>query len=125
MSPVRTLTRILLVEDHDDSRFALDQLLRHRGFEVEAFAHANGNIDAMAEFDPHVALLDVRMPGRSGDELAPELIQRCPGTQIIFLTGESRLDSLKSAVPSCLVIRKPVDVAVLLQLIDCLPPAAG
>lgn len=112
--------RVLVVEDQDDSREILSRLLRKRGCEVKSFAHANDNLDAMALFDPNVALVDVRMPGRSGDELAPDLIERCPGTRIIFLTGEAKLDNLKAAVPSCLVLQKPVDFAVLSQLLDCL-----
>jgi DNA-binding NtrC family response regulator len=112
--------RVLVVEDQDDSRGILSRMLRKRGCDVKAFAHANDNLDAMAAFDRDVALVDVRMPGRSGDELAPDLIRRCPGTRVIFLTGEAKLDNLKAAVPSCLVLRKPVDFAVLGRLLDCL-----
>ncbi len=111
--------RVLVVEDDDDSREALCRLLRCKGFEVTAFPHANGGVDSMAICDAHFALLDVRMPGRSGDDLGRELALRCPNTRIIFLTGEDALHDLKAAVPSSFVIRKPIDVALLFELMSC------
>ena len=95
-------------------------MLGKRSYEVKALAHANGNLGAMVAFDPHVALVDVRMPGRSGDELAPELLFARPDTRVIFLTGASNLDALKAAVQNCLVIRKPVDLTFRFKLLDCL-----
>jgi FixJ family two-component response regulator len=111
--------RVIVVEDHDDSRALLCRLLRTRGFKVTAFADGNGGVDAMAICDAHFALLDVRMPGRAGDDVGRELAERCPNTRIIFLIGESDIDLLKRAVPSCFVIRKPIDFAMLFQLMDC------
>ena len=116
--------RVLVVEDEDDSRHVLSVMLLMRGCEVKAFPHANGNLNEMAEFDADVALLDVRMPGRTGDELAPDLLKRCPKTRIIFLTGEAKPGLLKAAVPACLVLQKPLDFAVLLTLLDTIPASA-
>ena len=112
--------RLVVVEDDADSRDLLSRLLRRSGFEVTSFEDGNGGVDALAVLDPHVALLDVRMPGRSGDDLARELAQRCPHTRIIFLTGEDNIGRLKTAVPTSMVIRKPIDFAVLLQLLSCI-----
>ena len=117
MLTAQRVLRILVVEDDDDSRDLLSRVLRRHGHEVRPFGHANGGVDPMAIHDPDVALLDVRMPGRSGDDLARELAQRCPRTRIIFLTGEDNIGRLKAAVPSCMVIRKPIDFSVLLQLL--------
>ena len=111
--------RVVVVEDDDDSREVLSRLLRGHGHEVKTFAHANGGVAPMTIHDPHVALLDVRLPGRSGDDLARELAQQSPHTRIIFLTGEENIGRLKTAVPASMVIRKPVDFAVLLQLLSC------
>jgi CheY-like chemotaxis protein len=120
MVTAQRVLRVLVVEDDDDSRELLSRLLRGHGHEVKSFAHANGGVDPMAIHDPNVALPDVRMPGRSGDDLARELAQRCPRTRIIFLTGEDNIGRLKTAVPTSIVIRKPIDFAVLLQLLSCI-----
>ena len=114
-----TRKRILVIEDHDDSRELLTALLRRSGFDVMAYgrcAPAEPHIEAC---DIDVALLDVRMPDRCGDDFGKALRVRCPKTMIVFVTGEARIDPLKSAVPDCFVLRKPIDVSVLLELLEC------
>ena len=117
--------RVLLVEDHDDSREILATLLRRSGFEVTAYdrcAPAELHLEAC---DMDIALLDVRLPERCGDDFGIELRQRCPKTMIVFVTGEELLEPLKAAVPDCFVMRKPIDAAVLLELLACFNSDAG
>jgi DNA-binding response OmpR family regulator len=117
--PMSNQRRVLVLEDHDDSRTLLAALLRQAGFDVVAYgccAAAELHLDVC---DIDIALLDVRLPERRGDDFGRELRQRCPKTMIVFVTGEPLIDPLKQAVPDCFVIRKPIDPAVLLELIDC------
>src|SRR5688572_24428836 len=100
--------RVLIVEDHDDSRELLAGLLRRSGFHVSAYDGCAAAEPHLAACDVDVALLDVRMPGRCGDDFARELHERCPKTMIVFVTGESLIGPLKQAVPDCFVLRKPV-----------------
>jgi two-component system, cell cycle sensor histidine kinase and response regulator CckA len=109
--------RILLLEDHDDSRELLARLLRRSGFDVSAYDGCAPAEPHLAAGDIDVALLDVRMPGRCGDDFGRELRARCPKTMIVFVTGEAIVDPLHHAVPDCFVMRKPIDVAVLLELL--------
>ncbi|MFC5436482.1 LytR/AlgR family response regulator transcription factor [Rhodanobacter umsongensis] len=44
-------------------------------------------LEALAEHQPHVAFLDIRMPGLSGLEVAAAAAQVSPGTQIVFVTA--------------------------------------
>ena len=113
--------RILVIEDHDDSRELLAAVLRRAGFDVMAYARcapAERHIDAC---DIDVALLDVRMPDRCGDDFAKDLRARCPDLMIVFVTGEELLDALKLAVPDCFILRKPIDVGALLELLGFFP----
>jgi DNA-binding response OmpR family regulator len=111
--------RVLLIEDHDDSRELLAEVLRRSGFDVQAY-HGCGPAERHLELcDMDIALLDVRMPDRCGDDFGKELRERCPKTMIVFVTGESLIHPLKTAVPDCFVLRKPVDMAVLLELLAC------
>jgi DNA-binding response OmpR family regulator len=117
--------RILLIEDHDDSRELLAEVLRRSGFEVNAY-HRCGPAERHLDLcDMDIALLDVRMPDRCGDDFGKELRERCPKTMIVFVTGESLIHPLKAAVPDCFVLRKPLDVAVLLELLACFNPETG
>ena len=117
--------RVLIVEDHDDSREVLAALLRRAGFEVSAYAGCAPAEGHLAACDIDVALLDVRMPDRCGDDFGKDLRRRCPKTMIVFVTGEALIDPLKKAVPDCFVLRKPIDVAVLLELLACFHSDTG
>ena len=117
--------RVLLIEDHDDSREILATLLRRAGFDVAAYDRCKPAEAHLVGCDVDIALLDVRMPERCGDDFGKELRARCPDTMIVFVTGEELIEPLKQAVPDCFVIRKPFDLAVLLELIKCFDSDAG
>jgi DNA-binding NtrC family response regulator len=110
---------VLLLEDNDDSRKMLAAILRHSGFRVSAYGGCKAAEPHLAICDIDIALLDVRMPERCGDDFGKELRARCPKTMIVFVTGEALIDQLKDVVPDCFVIRKPIDAAVLLELLAC------
>jgi DNA-binding NtrC family response regulator len=116
MSPEK---RVLVIEDHDDSRELLAALLRREKFHVSAYDRCRAAEHHLHAYDIDIALLDVRMPDRCGDDFGRELRRRCPKTMIVFVTGEALIDPLKEAVPDCFVIRKPIDPAVLLELLEC------
>lgn len=109
--------RVLVLEDHDDSRRALAALLRRSDFEVSAYDGCEPAERHLTDCDMDIALLDVRMP--------KELRERCPQTMIVFITGETLMEPLKEAVPDCFVLRKPVDCAVLLELLRCFASGTG
>jgi DNA-binding response OmpR family regulator len=60
--------RVLLLEDHDDSRELLSSLLRRSGFEVTAYDRCKPAEVHLEAGDMDIALLDVRMPERCGDD---------------------------------------------------------
>jgi DNA-binding NtrC family response regulator len=111
--------RVLVIEDHDDSRRLLTRMLCMKGFEVQAYDHCEPAEQHLAACDVDIALLDVRMDGRRGDDFGRELRQRCPKAIIVFITGEVMLEPLKEAVADCFVMRKPIDSAVLFKLLEC------
>src|SRR5688572_17216521 len=117
--------RVLLLEDHDDSREMLGELLRQSGFHVTAYDRCKPAEVHLARCDMDIALLDVRMPERCGDDFGRELRARCPKTMIVFVTGEELIAPLKAAVPDCYVLRKPFDAAVLLELLECFCAGVG
>lgn len=118
------MSRIVLVEDHEDVRLAFSFILRSEGHEVHAFADADSALQHCSEFGADIAVLDVRLPGRSGDDLGAELHRCWPNIRVIFMTGEYSVDLVKASVPGALVLKKPVDVDVLLALVNQPAPAA-
>jgi DNA-binding NtrC family response regulator len=89
--------RILVAEDEEITLDNLVETLREAGY--DAAGTVNGR-DALArigkeQFD--ILITDIKMPGMSGLELLEKTKEKCPGTEVIVLTGYG---SISSAVDS-------------------------
>jgi DNA-binding NarL/FixJ family response regulator len=94
--------RILLVEDNDVFRQALELLLELQdGFEVVgAVAEGSAAVGACRELNPHVAVMDFRLPGMDGVETTIALARDCPDVAVVCLTASAsprELDALMAA----------------------------
>jgi two-component system, NarL family, nitrate/nitrite response regulator NarL len=79
--------RVLLIDDHALFRFGLQELLERRGIEVvAALGDCASGIRRVAETQPDVVLLDMRMPGMTGIEVLRELRAAHPRMPIAMLT---------------------------------------
>lgn len=65
--------RVLVVDDHVDAADSLGILLELRGATVKVVHDGLAAIEAIRNFRPHVALLDIAMPGLNGLEVAERL----------------------------------------------------
>jgi serine/threonine-protein kinase len=87
----REPVRILVAEDHDDFREALDVVLAAEfpDAELESFADGKSALEAFERKRPSVAILDLRMPGLDGMQLTSLFRAHDPqGTiPIIILTA--------------------------------------
>jgi two-component system CheB/CheR fusion protein len=114
-------TKVLIVEDNDDSRVTLTQLLRLYGCDVVAVADGISGFEAIRAEKPEVALLDIGLPGMDGYSLARrvrEELKRQP-VRLIALTGygraEDRAAVLNAGFDAHIV--KPVNHGELLRLL--------
>jgi two-component system response regulator NreC len=87
-SPLPDPIRVLIVDDHTLVRSGLRLLLEaEQGFAVEdEAADAEQAIRLARLHKPDVVLLDVVMPGRSGIDAAPEILDAAPHAQILVLS---------------------------------------
>ena len=105
-------TTILLVDDDQVFRERLARAFRDRGFDV----HTAGDVDeavAVARLDsPELAVVDLRMPGRSGLDLVRELRSIDPATKIVVLTGYGSIATAIDAtrLGATYYLPKPADV---------------
>ncbi|HAE59151.1 MAG TPA: DNA-binding response regulator [Anaerolineae bacterium] len=92
--------RILLVDDHEVVRLGLKALLdRHPDFEVIGEASsAREALEQVANLQPSVVVMDIRLPGTSGIEACEEIVQRFPDTKVIMLTSYAEDEMLFSAI---------------------------
>ena len=65
--------RILLVEDHDLNRLLLSDYLYYLGYQVLALAEGAGFFQAIADFQPHLILLDLKLPDIDGFTLLEQI----------------------------------------------------
>ena len=82
-----TSSSVLIVDDEDMVRTALEQWLRLSGFETATAANAQEALTAIDDRHPHIVLTDVRMPGLSGMDLLRTIAERGLPTEVILITG--------------------------------------
>ncbi len=109
--------KLLLVEDDAPSRDAMVSLLNQLGHEVQAVWSAEDAKAILEVYTPDIALLDMRLPGIPGDAFAIFLKRKCPGTRIIFISGEHQLEQPKRFGEDVVFIPKPIDFERLIQAI--------
>jgi two-component system response regulator RegA len=103
--------RLLLVDDDEIFRNRLARAMSGRGFEVFQAGDATSAVAAAREASPHYALLDQRMPGKSGLDLIADLIKLDEAMQIVVLTGYGSIAQAVEAVRLGAIdyLTKPVD----------------
>jgi DNA-binding NarL/FixJ family response regulator len=128
--------RLLIVDDHAVVREGLQAMLgSDRG--IAAIATAAGVDEAAqrcAEFQPQVALLDLRMPGGDGFTGLERLLPRWPALRILVLSASATAAEVALARRhgAAGYLSKSADRATLLAAIHavaaggtCFPPEAG
>ncbi|MEO5802449.1 MAG: response regulator transcription factor [Verrucomicrobiota bacterium] len=80
--------RILLVDDHLVVRVGLRSLLETQSDIAVVAEAASGTtaIEAFTQHQPHVTLMDLRMPGLSGAETTARIRQQFPDARVLVLT---------------------------------------
>ena len=82
-------TRVLLVEDEDSLRQLLEKYLSRLGFQVDAAATGE---DAWSLFERQpsgytLLLVDLSLPGMSGDELMRRVLEANDGSRVLLSSG--------------------------------------
>jgi CheY-like chemotaxis protein len=112
--------RILIVDDSEDTVASCGELLILQGHDARAVERASEALTLLDEWWPDVALVDLRMPGMDGFELARWLrVQgdRCP--LLVAVTGLGTLACRKRAAEvgfDCFFV-KPLRLDVITDLL--------
>jgi len=83
---------ILIVEDDNDLRSYLSEVLRGLGYRVVAAANAGAALPILQQGSARIDLLltDVVMPGMNGRELGRRAQEIRPSLRVLYMTGYSR-----------------------------------
>ena len=109
--------RILLVEDHTESRKNLQRLIERRGHEVVAVASAEEAKQELATREFPFLILDWMLPGESGIDLCRDLRKRPRGDEffILLVTARADREDLEQALEAGAndYLTKPLDLGLL------------
>ncbi|ABO48871.1 two component transcriptional regulator, winged helix family [Desulforamulus reducens MI-1] len=83
--------RILLVDDESNILQFLEIGLQNEGFEVQTAQDGMSAITLMKQFQPHVVILDVMMPGMDGFEVC-RMLKKTENVAVIMLTARDEVD---------------------------------
>jgi FixJ family two-component response regulator len=117
---VKTEHNVFVVDDDESARNGLARLVRAGGYHVITYASATEFMLTLNSKITGCVLLDARMPGISGEELASELMKYSENLSIIFVTADDDPETKQKAKEMKAVgfFRKPVDGTALLDAID-------
>ncbi len=109
--------KILLVEDHADSRQNLKRLIERRGHEVVAVGSAEEAETALKDTEFPFLILDWMLPGMSGVELCRKLRAQERGEElfIVLVTARADTSDLEQALEAGAndYLTKPLDLGLL------------
>jgi signal transduction histidine kinase len=91
--------KILVVDDEEGMRDSIVQVLGREGFEVESASNGLEALEKVARMRPDVVILDLKMPGMSGEEALVKLRELDPLAMTVVITGyatiETSIDAMK------------------------------
>lgn len=124
------MSRILCVEDNDDSQYMMHRRLSRAGYEVKVSPNGKQAVEWARTLLPDLILMDLNLPGMDGWE-ATRLLKSQPETKhipIIVVTGRIGESSHERALAAGCddYATKPVDFQGLIGKIETLlKPAVG
>jgi FixJ family two-component response regulator len=110
---------VFVVDDDDDVRVSIAELLRSVGLRAETFATAREFLGRERGDGPSCLVLDLQLPGMDGLDVQRELARSGDSMPIIFLTGHGDIPTTVKAMRSGAVefLTKPFDDEHLLDAI--------
>ncbi len=112
---------VLIVDDMPQTRRFVSRILEREGFltfEAEngamAYAAARSHPD-----DIDVAVVDIDLPGASGDEVAAVLKRTIPNLRVVYITAHDigALVASGRLSDDAIVLQKPFTVAALIDIV--------
>jgi two-component system, response regulator RegA len=111
---------ILIVDDDEVYRNRLARAFVDRGYDVRTAGDHDGGVAAANADSPEFAVVDLKMPGKSGLELVKALREIDPATKTVVLTGYGSIATAVEAVRRGAMnyLQKPLDADQILAAFD-------
>ena len=91
------MVKIIIVDDEDNIREALRDILEYEGYEVDEAKDGEEGLKKIKKEEYHVALCDIQMPKMDGLELLIKAQEAKPSTQFIMITAYGSIENAMEA----------------------------
>lgn len=81
--------RILLIDDNRDAIDSMGALLSLLEYDVRTAENAESGLEIAHDFEPHLILSDIGLPGMDGYALAPELRKAAGARKLVLAAATS------------------------------------
>ena len=111
---------LMIVDDDDDLRDALADVMTAQGYEVAAFADARAALAALEEgVTPFLIMLDLMMPGMSGWEFRAAQLENptLALIPVVVVTAAGNLSDGAGTLSGVEVLEKPFALEILLPTV--------
>lgn len=111
--------RVLLVDDEESYLETAAKIFRRKGVDVELCSIGRDVVGILMEKKCQVVVLDLKMPGMTGQEVLREIKGSLPAVQVIILTGHATSDDAAICLTSGAFdfLIKPIEMSHLLDRI--------
>jgi DNA-binding NtrC family response regulator len=90
--------RILIIDDEAAIRESLDALLSMEGFNVTAAVDGPAGLEQLSANEFDLLLLDLALPGETGIELLPRILEMQPQLPVIMITAYGTVSNVVEAI---------------------------
>jgi len=131
MTTVPGGSNILLVDDDIHVAETLELIFLSRGYRVRVANSAEEAIEAIANWKPDLAIVDVMLPCMNGIEFGEVLRSNHPGCQLVLVSGHPGTSELLASArrdgqPLMQILAKPLHPTHILEIVaGLLPGVAG
>ena len=85
------MTRVIVIDDEEDVRIVLKEVLAREGFEVEVASNSDEGMNLLRKRKADLVVTDVIMPGKDGVAAVYDIRMEFPNTKIIVISGGGNL----------------------------------
>lgn len=117
------MARILIIDDEDQSRDMLSQVLSRAGYDVSTARDGNEGIELFRAVVADLIITDILMPGKEGLETIMELRRDFPEVKIVAMSGGGRTGNLNfldiaERLGAQRTLQKPFHLQEVLQVVQ-------
>jgi DNA-binding NtrC family response regulator len=122
-----SIARILIIEDDEEMRSLLEDILSEEGFQTESVSNGSEGLRKVTQEPFDLILTDIRMPGLTGLDILPVIRRLRPEAPVIVITAfgneEIRRRSVEKGATGYL--EKPIHMDKLKALVHEMVSSKG